>query len=200
MKEKSVYQFKIILLGIKLLIWRRIQVPSTYNFWDLHVAIQNAMGWYDCHLHEFVVKDLVYGEEESIGIPQNEDPDDSMLPGWKIKIQKYVSINPKMRYIYDFGDNWEHEIKFEGEYPKLEGIKYPICLDGKRACPPEDIGGTFGYEDFIEARQNPNTKESQDIINRVVDSFDTEHFDPTEVLFYNPTEHRKNRLIEIQLS
>ena len=82
MKELSVYQFKITLLGINPAIWRRIQVHSDYTFWDLHVAIQSAMGWYDYHLHEFVVKDLIHGEEESIGIPEDEeDPYTELLAG-----------------------------------------------------------------------------------------------------------------------
>lgn len=197
MTKQSVYQFKITLLGIKPSIWRRIQVPSSYSFWDLHVAIQNAMGWLDCHLHEFTVRNPISGEEESIGIPENEDSYDSSLPGWKLKIKRYVGINSKMRYIYDFGDHWEHEIKFEGEHLRLKEIEYPICLGGKRACPPEDVGGVFGYEHLLEVMNDPNDEEYKNMLTWIGDSFDAEEFDATQVLFHDPAEHRESRLMEL---
>ena len=190
MTKKTVYQFKITLLDIKPSIWRQIQVPKSYSFRDLHLAIQDAMGWMDSHLHEFLVKSPVTSEMESIGVPEEDGFDNSLLSGSKIKIKKYLPSNPKMRYIYDFGDDWEHELKFEGEYPQLESIEYPLCLAGKRACPPEDIGGVSGYEHFLEAINNPNHEEHQELLDWVGGYFNAEDFDPTQVLFHDPEEYQ----------
>ena len=106
--KKMIYQFKITLKETHPPVWRRIQVPSTYTFWDLHVAIQDAMGWFDCHLHEFRIKAKT-GETLVFGIPSEEDDfllvNENMLPGWKHKISKYESIIPAtFVYKYDFGD------------------------------------------------------------------------------------------------
>ena len=190
MTKKTVYQFKITLLDIKPSIWRQIQVPKSYSFRDLHLAIQDAMGWMDSHLHEFLVKSPVTSEMESIGVPEEDGFDNSLLSGSKIKIKKYLPSNSKMRYIYDFGDDWEHELKFEGEYPQLESIEYPLCLAGKRACPPEDIGGVSGYEHFLEAINNPNHEEHQELLDWVGGYFNAEDFDPTQVLFHDPEEYQ----------
>ena len=147
---KQIYQFKVTLKGIKPSIWRKIQVPETYTFWDLHVAIQDVMGWQDYHLHEFEVIKPSSGRKVMIGFPDEEFGRD-VLPGWKQKIADYFSIeNPSAEYIYDFGDNWRHEIRLEKILPREKGVKYPLCIDGKRACPPEDCGGTSGYENFLK--------------------------------------------------
>ncbi len=90
-KYEKVYQFKIILQGIKPPIWRRIQVPENYTFWDLHVAIQDARGWTDTHLHNFVIKNPLTGRREEIGIPDDDFHDMRISPGWKKKIANYFS-------------------------------------------------------------------------------------------------------------
>ncbi len=145
MKKKfnQVYQFKIALWGIKPPIWRRIQVPETYTFWDLHVAIQDVMGWADYHLHLFEVVDPSTGIKIEIGIPEKEFGEyGETRPGWKEKIADWFTMeNRKADYTYDFGDNWEHKIELEKVLLREEGIKYPICIKGRRACPPEDCGG-----------------------------------------------------------
>ena len=126
MKKKfdRVYQFKITLKGVKPPIWRRIQVPEPYTFWDLHVAIQDAMGWEDYHLHEFELVDPSTGMKMEIGIP-----DEEILPGWKQKIVKWFSMeNQVAKYTYDFGDNWEHAVKLEKILPRDDNINYPICI------------------------------------------------------------------------
>jgi len=107
---KNIYQFKITLKGIKPPIWRRIQVPETYTFWDLHVAIQDSMGWSDYHLHQFEILDPSIGKKVLIGIPDDEnDWLIKTLPDWKQKISRYFSMeNSKANYEYDFGDGWEH--------------------------------------------------------------------------------------------
>ncbi len=131
MKKKfdQVYQFKITLRDIKPPIWRRIQVPETYTFWDLHVAIQDAMGWSDYHLHEFEMVNSSTDLKVNIGIP-DEDFGREILPGWKQKIADYFSVeNRSADYTYDFGDNWEHIIKLEKILPRDKNVDYPICID-----------------------------------------------------------------------
>ena len=198
MKKKfdKIFQFKITLKGIRPPIWRRIQIPETYTFWDLHVAIQDAMGWFDSHLHRFEILNPSTGMEEEIGIPDEEFEWDTVtLPGWKQKMADYFSMNnTKSEYVYDFGDNWEHTVKLEKILPRQEGIPYPKCTDGKRACPPEDCGGSWGYEDFLKAITNPKHREHKEMLDWVGGSFDPEHFDIKEVVFENPAQRLKYAL------
>jgi hypothetical protein len=187
----QVYQFKITLKGSKPPIWRRIQVPETYTFWDLHVAIQDAMGWSFSHLHEFEVIDPLTGSVVSIGTP-HKDYWKEVLPEWKVKIADYFSMeNRSVDYVYDFGDNWVHKVELEKILPAEEGINYPICVKGKRACPPEDCGGIWGYEELLEILKNPNHEEYEETLEWLGEDFDPEHFDPKEVKFHDPDKLRK---------
>jgi len=198
MKFRQVYQFKITLKRIRPPIWRRILVPETYTFWDLHVAIQDAMGWLDCHLHQFEVVNPETAAKEEIGIPDEDfigDPE--VLPGWKRKIARYFSPdNPKADYIYDFGDGWEHEIRFEGILPREKGVNYPACVAGKRACPPEDCGGIWGYQDFLEAVTNRFHKEHKEMLEWAGGKLDPEQFDINDVHFDDPKKRLKMALEE----
>jgi len=193
MKKKfdQVYQFKVTLRDIKPPIWRRIQVPETYTFWDLHVAIQDAMGWSDYHLHEFEIADPSTDLKVNIGIP-DEDFGREILPGWKQKIADYFSVeNRSVDYTYDFGDNWEHKIQLEKILPRDKNVGYPICIAGKRACPPEDCGGIWGYENFLEIINDPDNEEYEDMIEWAGGEFDPEHFDVKEVSFDDPDKRRR---------
>jgi hypothetical protein len=186
-KYDKVYQFKITLKRIKPPIWRRIQVPETYTFWDLHVAVQDAMGWTDTHLHRFEIVNPTKGFKEEIGIPDEDFIDERTLAGWKRKIADYFSSeNNKADYIYDYGDNWEHMVKLEKILPREKGIIYPVCIGGARACPPDDCGGTWGYEDFLEAIMDSNHKRHKELLYWVGGDFDPERFDIKDVLFDNP--------------
>jgi hypothetical protein len=196
MKKKftQVYQFKITLKGVKPPIWRRIQVPGTYTFWDLHVAIQDAMGWDDYHLHEFRMRHPLTGEKVCIGIPDEEAEffGQEIIPEEKLKIVEWFSMKNRVaEYIYDFGDGWEHKIQLEKILPRDKSIKYPICIAGKRACPPEDCGGIWGYEEFLEAIRNPEHEEHEEMLEWCGGEFDPEHFDPTEVIFSDPAKRRR---------
>ena len=195
MKKKfdRVYQFKIILKETKPPIWRRIQVPEFYTLWDLHVAIQDAMGWLDSHLHHFEIINPATSMKEEIGIPdEDSDWNTPILPGWKQKIAGYFSMkNTKSEYIYDYGDNWEHTVKLEKILPRQKGIKYPVCIDGKRACPPEDCGGPWGYEEFLAAIANPDHEEHEEWTDWAGGEFNPEYFDSKEVEFDNPAQRLK---------
>ena len=123
-------------------------MPGDYSFWDLHVAIQNVMGWTDTHLHEFITKFPGGILKISIGVPDEDELEEEqkILPGWKHKIKKFFTLeNSKADYIYDFGDYWQHKVQLEKIISAEKGSVYPKCIAGKRACPPEDCGGLFGY-------------------------------------------------------
>jgi hypothetical protein len=189
MAPQSAFQFKITLQDITPPIWRRIQISNQCTFWDLHVAIQDAMGWTDSHLHEFTAINIATGKKEFIGIPDDEGFDDAhpMLAGCDVKVEHYMrsEANQKMLYLYDFGDSWEHLIEFEGEQEKHFN-KYPVCLAGERACPPEDVGGIPGYENFISIINTPRHKERKELLEWVGGKYDPEKFDPKKVKFDNP--------------
>ncbi len=193
MKKKfnQVYQFKITLQGIKPPIWRRIQVPETYTFWDLHVAVQDAMGWSDSHLHEFRILNPSTGLEVDIGLPDDE-LGKKILTDWNQKIADYFTMdNPSADYMYDFGDGWEHKIQLEKILPREQNVNYPVCIKGKRACPPEDCGGIGGYYNLLEIISDPENEEYEEMMEWVGGKFDPEHFDVKEVSFDDPDKRRK---------
>lgn len=195
MKRKfdQVYQFKVILKGVKPPVWRRIQVPETYTFWDLHVAVQDAMGWDDYHLHQFEIIDPRYGDKRNIGIPdEDDDYYNKTLAGWRQKIVDWFSpVNAAADYMYDFGDGWEHKITFEKIVTREKDTKYPVCIGGKRACPPEDCGGDCGYENLLEIISNPNHEEYKEMTEWLSGDFDPEYFNSEEVIFDDPAKRFK---------
>jgi hypothetical protein len=183
----TVYQFRIALQGIEPPIWRRIHIPEPYTFWDFHVAIQDAMGWLDCHLHEFRMINPSTGSEVDIGIPY-EDFEKEIFIDWEEKIADYFTMkNRSAYYVYDFGDSWEHDIQLEKILPR-EDIEYPVCIEGRRACPPDDCGGVSGYEKFLKIIADPSHEEYEEMLEWVGEAFDPEYFDPKEVVFDDPDE------------
>jgi hypothetical protein len=121
-----VHQFRVSLLETQPLVWRRIQVPEPYSFWDLHVAIQDVMGWQDCHLHEFRVAARPHGDLR-IGIPDPEFSEErSCSAGWEVRVSDQVWPQmPPVSYVYDFGDDWEHELVYEGLVARDMSVRYP---------------------------------------------------------------------------
>jgi len=191
--ENQIFQFKITLEGILPSIWRRIQVPDTYSFWDLHIAIQDAMGWLDYHLHvfHFLKPHKMAGTE--IGIPGDEMDGEIILPGWETRIRDYFTKpGDQAIYEYDFGDSWEHELVLEAILPKEAGVKYPRCIAGERACPPEDCGGVGGYEQLVEILSNSKHEAYHEMIAwlkghaKNYHPFRPDAFNPEKVRFANP--------------
>lgn len=186
-------RYLVVLADTDPLVWRRIVVPASYTFWDLHVAIQDAMGWQDYHLHEFRVPDPRSGTVARLGIP---DPDGPLDPdaqpggvGWEELPLDYLggSAAP-MEYIYDFGDHWQHAVLFEDQERAEEGPAEPRCLAGAGACPPEDVGGTVGYAEFLRAMADPAHPEHAEYRAWVGGDFDPEAFWPKAVRFDDPAE------------
>jgi hypothetical protein len=155
----------------------------------LHVAIQDAMGWLDYHLHAFRVASPSHGQEELIGIPVEDlvagVPE--YLPGWMVAIDRYFAKpGDSARYEYDFGDGWEHEVVLDKIMPREPKKKYPRCVAGEHACPPEDCGGPPGYENMLKALADPSHAEHDDTVAWIGTSFDPRLFDPAKVRFANP--------------
>src|SRR5262249_30837213 len=175
----TVYQFKITLLESHPPIWRRIQVQDC-TLDKLHEHIQTAMGWTNSHLHHFKVKDQLYGDpmllQENFEDMEYEDSTTARISDILPKTGKRF----RFEYEYDFGDSWDHEVLFEGVVRADPKAKYPLCLEGERACPPEDCGGIWGYPDFVEAIQNPDHERHEELLEWVGGRFDPEEFDPAK--------------------
>jgi len=165
-----VYQLKITLRDIKPPVWRRVLVKDC-TLTRLHDVIQTCMGWSDSHLHAFEIGGEQYGEPDPDGTMETEDARRVQLS--QIVAQGYK----KFAYVYDFGDNWDHTIQVEKVLAPEPGVRYPCCIAGKRACPPEDCGGPPGYDDFLEAIRNPSNPEHEDMLEWIGGEFDPEAFD-----------------------
>jgi hypothetical protein len=176
--KADIYQIKVTLEYSKPPIWRRIQVAGDVNLRKLHRILQEVMGWSDYHLHQFIVGEAYYGEPH---------PDYEGF-GFQIRDEKRVKLGQivpgekfKFFYEYDFGDSWGHQLLVEKILPPEPGIQYPRCLKGKRACPPEDVGGVWGYEGFLEAIRDPDHPEHDDMLEWIGGEFDPEAFDLDEI-------------------
>ena len=175
---EKVYQLHISLKRSKPKIWRRFLVTEDTNLGKLHNIIQEVMGWDNYHLHEFTIGGISYGEP-------NEDFDYTDIKDEsKVKLADLdLTEKQKIGYVYDFGDDWEHELKVEKILPFDPAVKYPKCLDGKLACPPEDCGGIWGYEEFVELSKKPEDDLDEDELERLewIGDYDSEHFSVDEV-------------------
>jgi len=184
------FEFLITLLDVAPPVWRRIRVPERYSFWDLHVAIQDAMGWLDYHLHSFRMTRGARRTRKEFGIPDDDDRWPGMpvtLADWEVPIAAwFTSPGHEALYTYDFGDDWRHVVRLEAVAPAERGVKVPRCVDGARACPPEDVGGPFGYDGFLEALRDPRHEEHKSYLEWVGGSFDPERFDASKVKFWDP--------------
>lgn len=195
MAQPTVFQFKIILQDVIPSPWRRIQMAESCTFWDLHVAIQNVMGWWDQHLHEFSVIDPSSEQRCAIGYP-DEDDERVVLPSWTTPVQDYLihPVNEVLSYLYDFGDSWKHRVEFEGR--QSQDAQLPCCLDGRWRCPPEDVGGVRGYHEFLRAIVDPEDPEHENYLQWVGGSFDPTAFTPAEVKFDDPRQRLRVALSE----
>jgi len=175
----KIYQLKVSLKGSKPPIWRRILVPSEMKLVDLHHTIQAAMGWHNCHLHQFKHGRTCF----------QPDPDPEFMGFWGfddvdsagVRIGDLLqSEKDKIGYEYDFGDSWEHVVLLEKILEPEDGQAYPVCIKGKRACPPENCGGLWGYYNLLEILENPKDEEYEGMLEWVGGKIDPEAFDLAE--------------------
>lgn len=171
---KDVYQLKATILETKPPIWRRVLVPEETTLTRLHEVLQAAFGWWDYHLHEFEFHGVRYGIDD--GEDWGEPPRDER----KARLGKLVEVGSSFLYVYDFGDYWRHKVVVEKVLPAQPGGTVPACIGGRRACPPEDCGGPWGYDSFLEAIRDPAHEEHDGMLEWVGGSFDPDAFDPAE--------------------
>lgn len=185
----NAFRFKITLQEIDPPVWRVIEVPARYTLWDLHVAIQDAMGWKDYHLHLFRFTRKGKGRPIEYGIPDDKGflDDPPILPDWEhLVMERFAKLGMTAEYVYDFGDDWKHEVAFEAIVARVKGVKYPRCVDGARACPPEDCGGPWGYAELLEVIADRRHPEHRTMMTWLGGKFDPEAFDPRRVKFDSP--------------
>jgi len=172
------FQFRVTIMNTEPAVWRRIQVadgPLT----KLHEAIQGSFAWYDGHLHEFDIYGVRFAPPPEFDDPYMPQEDEN-----RVFISQLLPRSGKQaawKYTYDFGDNWEHQVVFEGCGPRDKRTKYPLCLEGERAGPPEDCGGVWGYAEILALLAGEET-DSDDGEARLewLGPFDPAAFDPAE--------------------
>ncbi len=174
-RNTLIYQLKVGLLGVKPPVWRRLEVVGGLTLAQLHEIFQAAMGWTDSHLHSFEVG------ADSYGTP---DPDwgSDLQDERRVRLcQLGLSAGSRLRYTYDFGDDWQHDVLVEQIVAPEPGVAYPRCLGGRRACPPEDCGGPWGYAELLAVLADPNHEDHEERLEWMGGDFDPADFDREEV-------------------
>ncbi len=183
-EAEHVYTLSVVLDGTDPPVWRRLRVPGNLSLSDLHEVIQIAMGWQDTHLHEFVFDGVHYAQSrgaiDPFGVSADAEPEDEVMLDEVLR-----STGQRLRYTYDFGDNWQHTVTVEemlsAESRESEPVGQIVCLDGERACPPEDAGGVPGYRELQAALQDPNHPNHDELCSWVGGHFDPDRFDKDAV-------------------
>ena len=168
--KAAAYRFKIVLQDSDPAIWRRIETKDV-ALEQLHALIQTAMGWTNSHLHQFEIAGSRYTD------PRFMMDDVAAIDYSGLRVSDLVAKHGtklRMGYEYDFGDSWQHEVVLEKVTDSEPKIRYPRCIDGERACPPEDVGGVYSFADYVEAITNPSHGEHDEFLEWYG------HFDPTE--------------------
>jgi len=172
-RKPSIYQMKVVLDDTHPPIWRRIQVPGKVTLEELHQVLQVVMGWEDYHLHSFTIHGEYYGDPALDEFGELGTKDES-----RFRLNRLITEEGmRFHYDYDFGDGWEHTLLVEKIFSAEKGIRYPRCVKGKRACPPEDVGGVWGYGVALDAIKNPDHPEHDEYLQWISGEFDPEAFD-----------------------
>jgi hypothetical protein len=154
-------------------IWRRLAVRRDCPLGELHDIIQAVMGWENYHLHEFRLDNSRYGP-----VDPSWDMDPRILDELCFQLDDLLDEGaPVFRYLYDFGDGWNHTVQVESECDAAEFDRLPVCIDGERSCPPEDCGGVWGYDELLEALADPNHERHEELSGWIDPDFDPEKFD-----------------------
>ena len=167
------YQLKVTLKDSDPAIWRRIAVPEDMTLARLHAVLQISMGWENDHMHAFRVGKQQFGERGMLDGAKDES---------KVCLSEvFAKVGSKIVYEYDFGDSWEHDIVLEAKLSETAQVAAPVCVEGQRACPPEDCGGIYGYADMLEAISDKKHPEYKQLREWLGGPFDPERFDPRAV-------------------
>lgn len=208
--SQQIATLRMTLRDSKPPIWRRVAVPLDITLGQLHQVIQIAMGWTNSHLHQFMLKDksLINRDPSVIARLSEEGRYDDIFTatrGIRVFVPKVTpygdpledmegededavalaevcpKVKSKLTYEYDFGDGWEHIIEVQKIEPPKSGVEYPVCLAGKKACPPEDCGGIYGYYHMLDVAADPDHEEHDELVEWLSDDFDPDVFDVDEV-------------------
>jgi len=169
--SQPVFQLRVQLKEVHPTVWRRVLVPGGVKLGRLHGIFQAAMGWTNSHLHSFTIGDQLYGMNFDDYPEEELDENEHTV---------FVALRGGVRrfgYEYDFGDSWEHEVTVEATIWSPLALKHGVCIDGENACPPEDVGGPHGYQQFLEALADPLHEEHDSYLVWVGYKFDAEQFD-----------------------
>ena len=167
----QIFQLKVALRDTKLPIWRTVQVPGDVTLRQLHEVLQLTMGWENSHLHEFRVDGVSYGEPD-------DDFDTDVKDERLVRLARVApGAGASLTYLYDFGDGWEHDVIVEKILPPEPRVRYPLCLAGEGACPPEDVGGAWGYDEFLAAIRDPSNEQHDEMLEWIGGAFDPGKFD-----------------------
>lgn len=181
--KSQLYTLHISLQGVTPIIWRQFMVRSDTRLSDLHKIVQTVMGWINTHLHSFEIG------RHSYSIPF-EDSSDNFIDSTSVILSDVVNRkNQKFQYVYDFGDNWIHNVILKSVSEQPSRTFHPVCLDGARSSPPEDCGGSWGYRDLLSILADPTHEEYAEKKDWVGDLFDPEKFNLTAI---NKALRRKN--------
>ena len=173
--DVDVYQFKVMLAESEPPIWRIIQVTDDIVLSEFHRIIQTAMGWSDSHSHMFVIDGECYSAPDPHAMLKSIDEGTITLS------HLILEVGDKISYMYDFGDSWEHNILVEKILTPASDVQYPVCIEGKRACPPENIGGISGYSHILDVLEDPDDLRYDDMIEWIGWNFDPKHFDLDDI-------------------
>ncbi|WP_026196912.1 plasmid pRiA4b ORF-3 family protein [Sciscionella marina] len=167
----KIFRIEIVLVDVEPLVRRVVEVPGEASLGLLHEVVQEAMGWENAHLHEFEIDGLRYGMPDP-------DWDSDVLDEAVTKLFGVLAAGQNAGYVYDFGDNWHHVLVVDAVATPGPGVRYPRCVAGEGACPPEDVGGVFGYPEFVDALADPRHAEHDERVEWWgSDRFDPHHFD-----------------------
>jgi len=164
----SIHTIKVSLRHMKPPVWRRLQVPSKISLAELHHVIQAAMGWYDCHLHQFELDGREYADPRHM-LDATSDESGRTLAR--------LQPGDRFSYWYDFGDDWWHDISVESVGRADPALTYPRCVTGRRACPPEDCGGPWGFDELIRALGDEKHPEHEIYREWIPINYDPARFD-----------------------
>jgi len=173
----TVHTLKVTLRGLRPPIWRRIEVASDVTLAELSSLLEAAMGWFGGHLHGFDVDGVIYQPSPLDGpsfVDTRNEADHRLS-------EVLPTIKSKMRWDYDFGDGWQHNVVVEAIEPADDTVDYPRCIGGRRACPPEDCGGVWGFGDLLDAIDDPAHPRHDELNDWLPLGYDPTHFDADEV-------------------
>jgi hypothetical protein len=171
---QSVFQLRLQLNDVDPIVWRRLIVPGSVRMAKLSEMLLAAMGWTNSHLHAFRVGDVRYG------MNFDEYPDGE-IDEKQVTVLGALRDERRFVYDYDFGDSWEHDVVIEDLSWTYFGLKFAVCIDGQNACPPEDVGGPWGYTEFLAAIVDPDHEEHESYLEWVGEPFDPARFDLASV-------------------